>query len=83
MEELEENQEDINLTLQEAQNDNKKQQRKKMVSGRYNSSRYKTAMHHVTCRSTRKLSEQRKERIMRHLNYFSEVKNLNASHFMG
>ncbi|PKK26739.1 transmembrane protein 247, partial [Columba livia] len=30
MEELEENQEDINLTLQEAQNDNKKQQRKKM-----------------------------------------------------
>lgn len=55
MEELEENQKDIQLTLQEPQNnDNKKQQHEKMVSGRYNSSRCTTTMHHGTCRSARK-----------------------------
>ncbi|KAK4824236.1 hypothetical protein QYF61_012210 [Mycteria americana] len=73
MEELEENQKDIQLTLQEPQNnDNKKQQHENTVSGRYNSSRCKTTMHRGTCRSARKLSVQRKVRIMRYLSYFSE-----------
>lgn len=84
MEELGENQKDNQLTLQEPQNnDNKKQLHEKMVSGRYNSSRGKTTMHHGTCRPARKLSVQRKVRIMRHLSYFSEVKNLSGSHFHG
>lgn len=83
MEELEENQNDIQLTLQEIQNnDNKKQQHEKVVSGKYNSSRCKMTMHYGRCRSARKWSVQRKVRIMRYLSYFSEVNNLSGSIFM-